>query len=148
LFASVVERFAQGVRVIERTAPGLVERIEAGDLDGRRTRDIATEALGPILEAGADTLVLACTHYPFVIPLLSELAGPGMRIIDPAPAIARQTGRVLEQVRGDSRAQGAGQVSLITTGDVVSLEQLAPRLMGESAPVSAAEWSGEALVLR
>ena len=70
LFASVVERFAAGVRVLQQTVPGLVERIEAGDLDGEATRRLLQQAVEPLLRQGADTIVLAFTHYPFVIPPL------------------------------------------------------------------------------
>jgi glutamate racemase len=49
-----------------------------------------------MLAQGIDTVVLGCTHYPFVIPLIQEIVGPGVRVIDPAPAVARQVGRVLE----------------------------------------------------
>ena len=97
LYASVVERFASGVTVLQDTCPGLVDRIEAGDLDGPRTREILTRALEPMLARGMDTVVMGCTHYPFVIPLIQEIAGPGVRVIDPAPAVARQTERVLTE---------------------------------------------------
>lgn len=144
LFASVVERFARGVKVIESTAPGLVERIEAGDLDGLQTRAIVEAALRPILSRGADTLVLACTHYPFVIPLLSQVAGPRLKIIDPAPAIARQTGRVLADRGRASVDSPPGRLALLTSGDVHRLAELAPKLIGESADVGQARWiSGE-----
>jgi glutamate racemase len=141
LFASVVERFAQGVEVIESTAPGLVDQIEAGDLGGPETRAIVTRALAPILERGADTLVLACTHYPFVIPLLKQVAGPSVRIIDPAPAIARQTGRVLDS-RGLARLAGhEGGLTLWTSGDPNRLALAAEVLIKEAAPAHQAVWS-------
>lgn len=141
LFASVVERFAQGVEVIESTAPGLVDQIEAGDLEGPETRAIVADALAPILERGADTLVLACTHYPFVIPLLQHVAGPSVRIIDPAPAIARQAGRVLES-RGLARlAAHGGRLTLWTSGDPSGLEHAAERLIKEMRPAHRAVWS-------
>ena len=95
LYASVVERFARGVTLYQDTCPGLVGQVEAGDLDGPRTRAILQAALGPMLARGIDTVVLGCTHYPFVIPLIQSIAGPGVRVIDPAPAVARQVGRLL-----------------------------------------------------
>jgi glutamate racemase len=97
LYASVVERFASGVTLLQETCPGLVEQIEAGDLVGSKTKQILAKALLPMLARGADTVVLGCTHYPFVIPLIQDLAGPEVRVIDPAPAVARQVRRVLEQ---------------------------------------------------
>ncbi|MGH2626882.1 MAG: glutamate racemase [Anaerolineales bacterium] len=141
LFASVVERFARGVEVIENTAPGLVERIEAGDLDGPATRAIIEAALKPILARGADTLVLGCTHDPFVIPLLAEVAGPSLKIIDPAPAIARQTGRVLAARGLEAPDSRPGELTLLTSGDPGRLAALAPRLIGESPSVRQARWT-------
>ena len=96
LYASLVDRFAAGTRLLQHTCPGLVGQIETGDLDSPTTRQILEEALRPMLAQGADTVVLGCTHYPFVIPLIQQIVGPDVRVIDPAPAIARQVRRVLE----------------------------------------------------
>jgi glutamate racemase len=84
LYASVVERFASGVTVLEDTCPGLVEQIEAGNLEGDETRRILEKALFPMLEKGIDTIVMGCTHFPFVIPLIQQITGPNVRVIDPA----------------------------------------------------------------
>ena len=97
LYASVVERFASGVRIFQHTCPGLVAQIEAGHLDTPETRAILEEALLPMLSQGIDTVVLGCTHFPFVIPLIQQIAGAGVRVIDPAPAVARQARRVLQE---------------------------------------------------
>ena len=75
---------------------GLVQEIERGNLDGDETRQILTDALLPMLEKNIDTVVLGCTHYPFVIPLIQQIVGENVRVIDPAPSVARQAGRVLE----------------------------------------------------
>jgi len=140
LYASVVERFAQGVRVINQTVPGLVERIEAGDLTGSETVRLLREALAPLLAEGADTLVLACTHYPFVIPTITEIAGPSVRVIDPTPAIARQVERVLGEIGLAAARSRPGQLRLITSGDPGQLRQMAEKLMGEQAPAERAVW--------
>jgi len=87
LYASVVERFAKGVTVLQDTCPGLVAQIEAGNLEGRETREILEKALQPMLAQGIDTVVMGCTHYPFVIPLIQQIAGANVRVIDPAPAV-------------------------------------------------------------
>lgn len=72
-FAALLDRFASDVQVFTQPCPGLVERIEAGDLYGPQTRALLERLLAPILEQGCDTLILGCTHYPFVKPLLAEL---------------------------------------------------------------------------
>ncbi len=140
LFASVVERFANGVCVLEQTLPGLVERIEAGDLDGPRTRSILEKGIRPLLKEGADTLVLACTHFPFVIPLIAGIAGPEVRVIDPSPAIARQTQRKLAEHGALAPEELTGQVTLLTSGDPSRLAGMAERLIGERAPASRVRW--------
>lgn len=149
LFASVVERFAQGVRVVPQTLPGLVERIEAGDLGGPETRRIVEAAVRALVAQGVDTLVLACTHYPFVIPLIAEVAGPGVQVIDPSPAIARQAARLLAQGGRLAPAGTAGTTMLVTSGDASQLEAMARRLIGESGTARRALWDakGEALAM-
>jgi glutamate racemase len=140
LFASVVERFAQGVRVLSQTLPGLVERIEAGDLDGPETQRILRDAVLPLVAQGADTLVLACTHYPFVIPAIAEIAGPGVHVIDPSPAIARQAARLLEERGLRARRGGSGAITLVTSGDPARLREMAGWLIGEAGEARQAYW--------
>jgi glutamate racemase len=147
LFASVVERFANNVTVLEQTLPGMVERIELGDLDGPKTREILAQGVLPLLEQGADTLVLACTHYPFIIPLLSEVAGPDVKVIDPSPAIARQTGRVLSQRDLTASPGKRGQLIYYTTGDPIRFEELLKLLVIEAGKVKQTQWRGKKLIL-
>lgn len=96
LFASVMERFARDVQVLERPCPGLVRAIEAGELESASTEVMLRDWLEPMLEQGMDELVLACTHYPFVRPLIERICGPIVEIIDPAPAVAKQVERLLK----------------------------------------------------
>ncbi len=148
LYASVVERFAQGTALLEHTCPGLVQQIEKGDLHGPQTRAILEEALHPMLAQGMDTVVLGCTHYPFVIPLIQEIVGPQVRVIDPAPAVARQTRRVLAQREALRPAQsGPGRVTLLTTGeDQAAFARVAQHLLGESFAVRQIRWADKGLV--
>ncbi len=95
--------------------PGLVSQIEKGELNSPDTRRILEAAIHPMLEQGVDTIVLGCTHYPFVIPLIREIAGPDVDVIDPAPAIARQTKRLLEEKHLLNPGTEKGQVSLFST---------------------------------
>lgn len=148
LYASVVERFAQGVRLLQDTCPGLVKQIEAGQLDTPATRAILERALIPMLAEKIDTIVLGCTHYPFVIPLIQEIAGPGVRVIDPAPAVARQAGRLLQAAGLQADPLGAlGSVRIYTSADPVALQALLPSLLGCTTPVQQAVWRGSKLVL-
>lgn len=140
LFASVVERFGEGLDIHQGVAPGLVEQVEAGDLEGSRTRELIAQALQPMLDQGIDTLVLACTHYPFVIPVLESVAGPSVKVIDPAPAVARQTARLLEERKLRTAAKRPGSVHYFSTSEAGRLADLAARLIHEPGEVSRAAW--------
>lgn len=144
LYASVVERFAQGVTILQDTCPGLVQQIEAGELDAPETRRILERALYPMLQKGIDTVVLGCTHYPFVIPLIEQIVGPAVRVIDPAPAIARQTARLLMQYNLSqpeiTPPEKLAALSVLTSGDASTLQNALPRLLGETAPVVSLRW--------
>ena len=140
LFASVVERFAQGVRVIPQMLPGLVERIEAGDLDGPETQRIVQAGVRPLVAQGADTLVLACTHYPLVIPAISEAAGPGVQVIDPSPAVARQAARLLDERGLRVTHDGQGELTFLTSGEPARLREMAQRLIGEAGSARHVTW--------
>lgn len=146
LYASVVERFASGVELLQETCPGLVQQIEQGNLDGEVTNKILEDVLLPMLEKNIDTVVLGCTHYPFVIPLIQQIVGEKVRVIDPAPAVARQVGRLLEAggVRNQSRSRGA--IQFYTSGDPAALKSLLPRLLGESGKVERVEWLNDHVV--
>ncbi len=146
LFASVMERFAAGVEVARSTCPGLVEQIELGDLDGPRTRTILESALHPMLERKIDTVVLACTHFPFVIPLIQDIVGPKVRVIDPAPAVARQTLRLLQDRGLQSGSDAQGTARFFTSGKPRNLRRLLPCLLGEAADVAELRWSGDHLL--
>ncbi len=148
LYASVVERFAEGVKLLPHTCPGLVGQIEQGHLNGYETRSILESALLPMLEEGADTIVLGCTHYPFVMPLIQEIVGPSVRVIDPSPAIARQTRRLLE-MRGLLRsAQTPASLRFFTTGLLQPFAMLLPQLLGETGPIVPLDWKDGELVER
>src|SRR5450759_3216151 len=94
-FAKLHDRFGGDVKILMQACPGLVERVEAGDLSGDKTRALIAQYVLPLLAQQADTIVLGCTHYPFLASLISEIAGPTVAIIDPSPAIARELRRRL-----------------------------------------------------
>lgn len=140
LYASVVERFAKDVQIFQSTCPGLVEQIELGDLTGPQTRQILEEALQPMLAEGIDTVVMGCTHYPFVIPLIETITGPDVRTIDPAPAIARQTRRLLAE-RGLLYPEGeSGKQRFFTSGNLMAFQELLPILLDETGPATGVAW--------
>ncbi len=131
LYASVVERFARGTRLLENTCDGLVQCIENGNLDGNEPRRILENALKPMLAEGMDTVVLECTHYPFVIPLIQEIVGENVRVIDPAPAIAKRTKYVLKERNALSTAP-KGTVKFFTTAEPESTRRVLGYLWGKN----------------
>ena len=140
LYASVVERFANGVTVLQDTCLGLVTQIENGKLDSPETRTILENALHPMQEYGVDRIVLGCTHYPFVIPLIQEIIGPNVEVIDPAPAVARQTWRILDSSGTLIYNKELGEIRYLTTGETYHLESLLSKLTGLSGRVQALFW--------
>jgi glutamate racemase len=146
LYASVVERFANGVELFQDTCPGLVQQIERGMLHGKETRRILQEALLPMLEENIDTVVLGCTHYPFVIPLIQRIVGENVRVIDPAPAVARQTVRLLEAAGMRHPSGSMGSLKFYTSGDPEELRSLLPMLLGEMGDVEKVRWSDSQIV--
>jgi glutamate racemase len=136
LFASVVERFAQNVKVLNQPCPGLVQQIEAGKLETADTEKMLRGWLEPMIEKKIDTLVLACTHYPFVTPLLKKILGENVRVIDPAPAVAKQVKRILEEKNLlNERKEETGKIVYYTSGEKEVFEKTLFVLTGEKGNV-------------
>jgi glutamate racemase len=93
--ARLCEAHGDSVKFLLQACPGLVEKVERAELSSEATRALVAGYLSPLLAAGADTLVLGCTHYPFLMQLMQEIAGPQVLIIDPAVAVAREVARRL-----------------------------------------------------
>jgi len=91
------ELYAQNTKIILQPCPGLVEQIERADLDSPETIALLDELLKPMLDAGADTIVLGCTHYPFVEKVIQQRVGDSVAIIEPGAAVARQLRRRLAE---------------------------------------------------
>jgi glutamate racemase len=149
LYASVVERFGAGVELFQHTCPGLVSQIEKGELDSNATRAILEDALFPMLEKNIDTVVLGCTHYPFVIPLIEQIVGDAkrVRVIDPAPSVAKQAKRLLEAAGTRNQPQGKASVRFFTSGDAAAMKSMLPVLLGESGEVESVIWKNDREVI-
>jgi glutamate racemase len=116
--------------------PGLVECIEAGELDSPATRDLLQELVAPLLSAGCDTLILGCTHYPFIKPLLRQLVPQSVSLIDTGEAVARQLQRVLSE-RSLLSSSCSGHDGFWSSGNIQRLAAVLPALWGQSGPVAA-----------
>ncbi|MFC3606882.1 glutamate racemase [Stutzerimonas tarimensis] len=132
-FAALLDRFASDVRVVTQPCPGLVERIEAGRLEDDETRALLAGFVRPLLAEGCDTLILGCTHYPFVAPQLRQLLPPGISLIDTGSAVARRLGSLL--LERDLQSEGPGIVRFWTSGDTQLMTAVLPLLWGEMAQV-------------
>jgi len=146
LFTSLLERFATDVQVLTRVCPGLVEAVEAGAVDTPETEALLRTCLEPLLEAGIDELVLGCTHYPFLRPAIERVVGPTVEVVDPAPAVARQVGRVLERNGLQAPAGRTGRHTFCTSGDPAPFSEMVERLVGARGEVQALSWRGGRLV--
>ncbi|MCG6933744.1 MAG: glutamate racemase [Gallionella sp.] len=109
-FAKLHQRFGADVKILMQACPGLVEQVEAGKLSAHETRALVERYVLPLFEQHADTIVLGCTHYPFLAPLIREIAGAAVTIIDPSPAIARELRRRLSSAALLSAGPPAGSV--------------------------------------
>jgi glutamate racemase len=147
LYASVVERFADKVTLLQNTCPGLVQEIEQGGLESKMTRKILESALFPMLEKGIDTVVLGCTHYPFVIPLIQEIVGPEVRVIDPAPAVARQVKRVLDSYAILNLRDRSPLPQLFTSGNLNQFKTLLPKLIDLECIIQKASWEDDKTIV-
>jgi glutamate racemase len=140
LYASTVERFARGVKILQDTCPGLVKQIEEGKIDHPHTREILEKALKPMLREGVDEVVMGCTHYPFVIPLIKDIIGDQAKVIDPAPAVARQAGRILEEYDLQAPSGMPGEKVFLTTGDPGKMEGMLRSLLNLDQQVVKLTW--------
>lgn len=144
LFASVVERFASGVKVIQQPCPGLVQQIEAGELSSDETIRMLHGWLDPMKVRNIDRLVLGCTHYPFVAPAIKNILGENVHIIDPAPAIAKQVRRVLE-TRNEISDSGNGNTSYFTSGNTIQFAETFRKLTGKIQAIGKLNWTNNIL---
>ncbi|HEX6219753.1 MAG TPA: glutamate racemase [Acidimicrobiia bacterium] len=127
LFDSVVSRFAAGVEVLTRACPEWVELVERGVVNGPEAETAVNRAVDEAVDAGADQIVLACTHFSFLAPVIERVSG--IEVIDPAPAVATQATRVAPGT------DGAGTTTLAASGDIDEFSTLARRLAYFAQPV-------------
>ena len=145
-YHSLMARFAQDVEVFENPCVGLVDLIEAGEIESEATAVLLRRCVQPMLDAGVDTLVLGCTHYPFVLPVLRKIVGTAVAIIDPAPAVARQVSRIWQQQNVPIATPSPPLIQAITTGDPQQFTRQIQQLLGNSIPSQTAIWQNNILI--
>lgn len=133
-FAALLDQFGAGIKVLTRACPGLVEQVEAADLDSPKTRTMVRQYVLPLVQGGADTLVIGCTHFTFLRPLIEEVAGPDVRVIDTGEAVARRVEQVASAMpRGFARARS---VAFWTSGNAALSAAPLRKLWGEPAALA------------
>ena len=111
--------YKNNVKIAERVGKGFVELVERGVLDGPEAEATVRKSLKPLLDKGADRIVLGCTHYPFLRDVIQRIAGPSVQVIDPAPAVARHLFNVMTEegiIRKDAGPE-LPDVRLVASGD-------------------------------
>ena len=134
-FSRLAERYGQGVRILTQACPGLVEQVEKGDLHGQATQAMVTAYLEPLLAQGADTIVLGCTHYPFLLSVIRAAAGPDVAVIDPAHAVARELRRRLELAGLLRSGDDPGTERFWTSGATLDVMPVMTKLWGRQVTV-------------
>ncbi|HYG31622.1 MAG TPA: glutamate racemase [Methylophilaceae bacterium] len=135
-FAALLDTYGQNVKIVTEGCPGLVECVERGELESSETRKLLEGYLKPLLDAGADTIVLGCTHYPFVKPLILEIAGSETTLIDTGAAVARQLQVRLADKGWLSVRVKEGITAFWTNSPASEARQVITRLWGEQASIS------------
>ena len=127
-------KWADNVRIVEHVGQGFVELVESGKTDGKEAEDIVRESLRPLLDEGADRIVLGCTHYPFLIETIRKVAGNlypdrETEIIDPAPAVARHLAEVMSEEGILSGSSSGYSMELHASGDDSCLKKTYENLL-------------------
>ncbi len=129
LFKQTCEKYGDGIDVFTQPGYGLVELVEKGEMDSKKAEDLLKKYLRPMLEMGADTLVLGCTHYPFLIQMIQKISKNRLTIIDPVEAVASQTRRILNTADLLSDEQLLPEYCFYTTGKTRIAEQFLSKIM-------------------
>ena len=131
LYNSTLRRFATGVRVVEKVGTGLVDVVESGRADTKEGRELLEKYIRPMIKKGADHIVLGCTHYPFLSEQISQIAGEGVTLVDPAPAVAKHTLEIMEKggLVLKERINQLEQTRFFSTGSVENLKRVARTIL-------------------
>ena len=130
-FAALLEKYADDVEIVTQGCPGLVEQVELGELNGAKTRELIERYTAPLLARGADTLILGCTHYPFLIPLIRDTVDENIVLVDTGAAVARQLQRRIHAELPKRKAGGAS-AQFFTSGDAAQASRIMSALWGNA----------------
>ncbi len=133
-YPRAIRRRNPGLAVLQQACPRLADRVEAGEFDAPRTRMMLEGYLRPLLEQGIDSLVLGCTHYGFLRPLIRELVGPQVDLVECGPSVVADLARMMEEGSVERGEESSPTHRLLTTGDSAAFQRVASYLWPEGLP--------------
>ncbi|MCQ8116154.1 glutamate racemase [Methylomonas rosea] len=140
--ARLCAAYGKDIEILLQPCPGLVEQVEKAQLHSEATRELLVRYLAPLLRAGADTIVLGCTHYPFLAPLIRDIVGPDVAIIDPATAVAKELVRRLNGNLMSISGERAAEVSFFSSTAIEEASLIISALWGKRVFVQGASQLG------
>ncbi len=134
-FAALLDSYGQDIQVVTQACTGLVECIERGELSSDSTRKLLQQYTQPLLDQGADTLVLGCTHYPFVKPLIQDIVGKSIQIIDTGEAVAKHLQNTLAEKTLQNSGAAKPNMTVWTNSQQSNPETIIQQLWGDELTV-------------
>ncbi len=134
-FAALLENYGRNVEVVTQACVGLVECIERGELENQSTLQLIQQYCKPLIDEGADTIVLGCTHYPFVRPLIEQVVGAEVALIDTGAAVAKHLKNKLEEKSLLSTNQEKAEIQFWTNSEASNARQVIESLWGRRAQI-------------
>jgi len=141
LYSSLVERFASDTEIYKDVVEGLVREIEQGHTESKEVIDILESAIKPNIDKGIDTIVLGCTHYPFVIDKIQNIAGEKVNIIDPTNAIVHRVENILKENNIAVESSDGNHMAIYTSGDIASMNVTASKLFKGNLNIMKLDWN-------
>jgi glutamate racemase len=142
-FNALLDTLPSSCRFIKQAGAGLVPLIESGQANSEQTLELLAKHLEPIQDAGADTLVLGCTHYPFLRKSIRKLLGDSITLIDTSDAVVRQLRRKLESLREEPHHQQHGSIQFVSSKDGLALLKMSQELMQSDLSMHRIDWQLE-----
>jgi len=128
-YKNLQQKFSDDIEYFEQAAHGLVELVEAGLINDEKTHQLLEQYLQPMLKQGVDTIVLGCTHYPFLQPLIEYIVADAAVVIDTGAAIAEQLKKVLSEHQLSAHSEKANQDRYFSSSDTVYSQKMIERLL-------------------
>ena len=130
-FSALLESYGRNVEVVTQACVGLVECVERGELDSQNTLQLIQQYCKPLIDEGADTIVLGCTHYPFVRPLIEQVVGKDVALIDTGAAVAKYSQKRLQELDLLNSVNEKSTVTFYTNSEAENAKQVINQLWGQ-----------------